>query len=235
MGVEAFKDVHYFYRYLREGRFSDYEPFRKFGTVSAYRRTTPKPNRTANWKALATLYQQGRLYDVGRALREMAALHSSLGLEAEAKEALGRADRIQVDVVAMYERAVGLLARGNADEASRIWREVLLGMAGRPPGDIAQLRHHMAGRYEEAGFLELAIAEVMGANASDPAMKEVAFDLGYYHTLAGDEASARAAYTGAVSRFGMDRQAIAKLKRISDENRLADTILGTVFSREDDS
>ncbi len=79
IGRIAYLDSHYFYRYLKEGRFSAYCKVKSFPTLTIFVRDETLELRTAGWRQLIRMFGRGKALGVSKARLKMAEVHLTVG------------------------------------------------------------------------------------------------------------------------------------------------------------
>ena len=213
IGKDPYMDHHHFYRYLQEGRFSEYQLLRDFGPVAVYQRTKPPRASPARlrWLDLLMAYNEGKVYGIGETSRKLAELHASVGLRDEAEAMYRRAEESTRATVAIYDRLLSALREGNLDRARAAWTEVSRAIAPKDPAYQATVRHHVANLFYDSGFYDDAVREATEALRLNPDLRVCAFDLGLFHLARRNLGQADSSYAEAVAKYGTDADAAQRL------------------------
>jgi tetratricopeptide (TPR) repeat protein len=221
IGETAYRDRHFFYRYLQEGRIPAYRLLKDFGGVAVYQRMETgegEPVWAQDWLERVRLLGAGRLMGQGTARETVGDIHASLGRfdDAIAEYALGlqaAPDGARI----RYKLACAYLGSGRLREAKESFGAAAEQIASVPAGHRAEVRHNMARQYFERGYYADALAEVSRALELDPGLREAHFDAGAFHLALGNLGEAKVAYAEAVGRYGPDPRARHLLEQFARE------------------
>ena len=206
MGEMAFKDRHYFYAYLQEGKLPSYRVVRDFNGVAVYERTIPKMRDGDDiktlWRRLLSDYIQYRRYGVVEALWTMGYLHLQNDLPDMAIQDFNRAQRAQNFTKRIYSHGVFLLKHGSLPEAQHALQAALAAAKEEPVAFQAGMREDLAYRFFEVGLYQEMLGTAQEALALEPNLPAAAFEVACAHLTLGNNTQGVAKFEQAVGQFG---------------------------------
>jgi hypothetical protein len=211
-GRASFLDHHYFYRYLKEGKIPDYKQVKTFGFLEVYARVGEKRSNAVSWHDLERLYHAGKLYDVRYAAETMANLHVVAGVSDEAARMSAIVKERTVDAAQLYDQILVQLEQGKIEMVRENWGQVLTMIAPKSVGYRVTIRHHMADQFFKLGFYDDALREARAVLAMNPNHRAASFDLALFYLAQGEMDRAHSVYRAAVGKFGLDEEAVDRLK-----------------------
>jgi 4-amino-4-deoxy-L-arabinose transferase-like glycosyltransferase len=226
IGEQAFRDAHYFYRYIQEGLLPDYRLAKDFGNAAVYERVKPKlghiayPTKAWNERVRSLLNRE--VYGAPLARETMGDIHWSQGLQEEAAAEFRLAVQAGSQYLpAHYKLTVAALALGEIDEARDVVRKLHAQTTVQRPNWIGAVHYDVARRYFDAGYYEDALGELAQALVTTPGNRNARFAVGACHLAAGDSAAADSAYADAVRRHGLYPAGAAWLFDLRDREETA--------------
>jgi len=206
IGEVGFKDCHYFYKYLQEGKFTDYRLKKDFGSVAIYERTIPKvrddKDLKALWLQLLSDYMGQRRYGVVETYWTMGFLHQQEGLAEMAAQDFARAQKSQNFTKRIYTHGTRLLKYGQFQEAKQVFQTALHSAQDESIAFQAGMREDLAYRFFEAEMYEDMLKTAQDALAMADNLPVAAFEVAGAHFALGNLALGKAAFDQAVLRFG---------------------------------
>lgn len=206
MGAEAFRDSHFFYRFLQAGQFVDYRLLRDFETVAVYERILPKTREKEPfrkfWRSLVLQEVEGTRFGQVEALWIMSEMHRKYGDSEEAAKIVGRAQTMKNYVRRIYTYGVHLLGRGDIENARRTFDHALVASKSKPIVFQIGMQEDLALKYFNAGFFVDAIAVSLEATRLAPERSLCAFVASVAYVGSGQAQKGRKAFAQSVSVFG---------------------------------
>ncbi len=218
MGAGAFRDRHFYYRYLREGHVSTYEAVRDSGRVAVYRRRAPDKEGARDlpdWVSRMRMFAAGKLYGLAEARVTTGDIHASLGGWEDAEHEFRMAKEAAPNhPTTAYKLARVHLVLGRLPEAAKGFGEVLSLIATAPAQRRAAACHTIALHYSDGGHDDEAIRWAREALRHDPTNRAALFDLGAIYLVGGALDAADSTYAVAVQRYGPDERAAGRLREM---------------------
>lgn len=228
IGEVGFKDCHYFYKYLQEGKLADYRLKKDFGSVAIYERTIPKVRDDKDlktlWLRLLSDYVHQRRYGVAEAYWTMGLLHAKDGLMEMAAQEFARAQKSQNFTKRIYTHGTRLLKYGLIDEAKEAIDAALHSAREESEAFQAGIREDLAYRFFDAEqYDDMLIAAQEALNITDN-LPAASFEVAAAHLAMGNVEQGKRAFDNAVLRFGAHEKGKVLLKLLGARGIASDVV-----------
>ena len=218
IGEVSFKDCHYFYKYLQEGKFTSYRLRKDFGRVAIYERTMPKVRDDKDiktlWFGLLSDYVNHRRYGVAEAYWTMGSLHVKEGLMEMATQEFARAQKTQNYTKRIYTHGTRLLKYGRIDEAKEAIETALHAAQEESDAFQAGIREDLAYRFFDAELYEDMLKTAQEALDITDNLPAASFEVAAAHLAMGNLDRGKSAFDDAIARFGAHEKGKILLKQL---------------------
>ena len=237
VGRKTFYDIHYFYRFIKEGLIPDYELAKRFDGVAVYQRVGPR-NHTLSFDECLQLFAEKKMVNPGRAREILGDIHfSRLEWALAADEYEYGTEVVPNNTTLHYKLGRALIANGDLERGKTAFAGALKQIVSITDVEWGNIHLDMAQSYFASGFYSEAQQEIRKTLEYRTDLASAHFDLGACLLALGRVKDADAVYRDAVDQFGPDTIAVVKLRVLRDEEKYAKEVqrlLETYFNVKDE-
>ena len=232
VGKNVFYDIHYFYRFIKDGLIADYESLKDFDGVTIYRRRT-NHNHTLSFAECKQLFASNQLINVGRAREVMGDAHFAKENWVLAARNYALGIQVAADYTTLhYKLGRAFIAAGDLVRGHQTFQKALDQIGEISDEEWANIYLDIAQSHFAAAFYSEALEWIEKALERNEHLTSAHFDRGACLLAMGKVVEAKAIYAQTVKRFGADASAVIKLEVLRRKKaylRDAEQILAMYF------